>query len=220
MPATRIVIATVDRLFVWVRSKPLLYRVTLFTRIMLAAGFIPTGLVKLLGQRFTLISVNTPAGAFFEAMYETGLFWRFIGAAQVFAGLLLLVPAVAHLGALLFLPIVGCITVITIALSFGNTVVVVSGMLAAVLYLLLWDYDRVRSTLTTRPLAMPQTTPEYRLDKWERAGFAVFAGALLTFFLFTRSFVPAWVSGPAVVVGVVAGLVALVRFVVVSRHEV
>ena len=209
-----------DTLFVWVRSKPILYRVTLFTRIMLAAGFIPTGMVKLLGQRFTVMSVSTPVGAFFEAMYQTGLFWRFIGAAQVFAGLLLLVPAVAHLGALLFLPIVGCITVITIALSFGNTVIVVSAMLAAVLYLLLWDYDRIRSILPTIPLAMAPRTPSFRLDKWERAGFALFASALLAFFLFTRSFVPAWVSGPAVVVGVVAGLVTLVRFVVVSRHQV
>lgn len=220
MPESKIAMADADKLFVWVRSKPLLYRVTIFTRIMLAAGFIPTGMVKLLGQRFTLMPVSTPIGAFFEAMYQTGLFWRFIGATQVFAGLLLLVPAVAHLGALLFLPIVGCITVITIALSFGNTVIVVSAMLAAVLYLLLWDYDRIRSILTTIPPEIPRRIPDFRLDKWERAGFAVFAGALLTFFLFTRSFVPAWVADAAVVVGVVAGLVTLVRFVVVSRQEV
>ena len=86
MAQSRTVIANVDRLFVWVRSKPLFYRVTLFTRIMLAAGFIPTGMVKLLGQRFTLLPVSTPIGAFFEAMYQTDLFWRFIGASQVVAG--------------------------------------------------------------------------------------------------------------------------------------
>lgn len=210
----------VDRLFVWVRSKPLFYRVTLFTRIMLAAGFIPTGMVKLLGQRFTLLPVGTPIGAFFEAMYQTGLFWHFIGASQVVAGLLLLLPPVAHLGALLFLPIIGCIVVITIALSFGNTVIVVTVMLLAVLYLLLWDYDRFKSVLTMRPLEVPPGIKGYRLDNWERAGFAVFAAALLTFFLFTRGFAPASVASVAVVVGVVAGLVTLVRFVVVVRRGV
>lgn len=106
-----------DRLFLWVRSKALFYRLTLFTRIMLAAGFIPTGMVKLLGQRFTTMPPTTPIGAFFEAMYQTGLFWRFIGAVQVVAGVLLLVPRVAHLGALMFLPVIVSIVVITVALE-------------------------------------------------------------------------------------------------------
>ena len=47
-----------DRLFLWVRSKDLFYRLTLFTRIMLAAGFIPTGTVKLLGRRFTTMPLR------------------------------------------------------------------------------------------------------------------------------------------------------------------
>ncbi|MFT5143546.1 MAG: hypothetical protein ACI80V_001179 [Rhodothermales bacterium] len=59
---------------------------------MLAAGFIPTDTVKLLGHRFTTISPDLPIGAFFEAMYQTGLFWRFIGLAQVVAGILSLFP--------------------------------------------------------------------------------------------------------------------------------
>jgi len=66
-------------------------------RILLAAGFIPTGLVKLLNQRFTTLPVESPIGAFFEAMYQTGLYWQFLGLTQVLAGCMLLVPAFAHL---------------------------------------------------------------------------------------------------------------------------
>jgi hypothetical protein len=110
----------VDRAFLAVRRRAFFYRLALFTRILLAAAFIPTGMIKLLGQRFTLMPVETPIGAFFEAMYQTGLFWRFIGAAQVAAGLLLLFPPAAHLGAAMFVPIIVSIFVITVALGFGG----------------------------------------------------------------------------------------------------
>ncbi len=143
-------VENVDRLFVWVRSKPFFLRLTLFTRILLAAGFVPTGMVKLLGRRFTLMSVETPIGAFFEAMYQTGLYWQFLGASQVLAGLLLLVPRWAHLGALLFVPIMVNIFVVTVSLGFQGTPVVTGLMLLAVVYLCAWDYHRVRGIFTER----------------------------------------------------------------------
>ena len=40
-------VVVLDEFFRRVRSKDLLLRFTLFTRILLAAGFIPTGMVKL-----------------------------------------------------------------------------------------------------------------------------------------------------------------------------
>ncbi len=205
--------AALDRLFLWVRSQALLYRVTLLTRVLLAAGFIPTGMVKVLGQRFTTIPPTSPIGAFFEAMYQTGLFWRFIGAVQVVAGVLLLVPGAAHLGALAFLPVIVCIAVVTVALDFGLTEVVTALMLGAVLYLCLWDYDRLRGLLTSRPLDAPQGVPALRLDRWERVGFAAGGAALLAFFAFTRSFAPPWAGGVAVGAGVVAGVVVVGRWV-------
>ena len=51
-------------------------------------GFIPTGLVKLLGHRFTQISSDNPIGLFFEVLYQSGAYWHFIGAAQMVAGAL------------------------------------------------------------------------------------------------------------------------------------
>ncbi len=212
------VIRKLDRLFVRVRSRELLFRFTLLTRILLAAGFIPTGLVKLLGQRFTRLPDSTPIGAFFEAMYQTGVFWNFIGAAQVVAGVLLLVPKLAHLGALLFLPVIAGILAVVVGVGFGTgTTLVTLLMLSAVLYLLLWDYDRIRGILTTRPFPESHGIAAPTLDRWERAGFVVFAGALLLCFGFTRSFVSVQVGRTAVWVGLVAGAFTLLRFLVVSR---
>ena len=90
------------RLLLWIRSTPFLLRFVWFTRILLAVGFIPTAIVKLLGQRFTTMSVDTPVGNFFETMYSTGLYWQFLGAVQIVAGVLLLIPPLAHLGAAVF----------------------------------------------------------------------------------------------------------------------
>jgi len=205
-------VTSFDHLFVWVRSSRLLLRFTVFTRILLAAGFIPTGLVKMLGRRFTTMPVDEPIGAFFEAMYQTGMFWNFIGATQVVAGALLLVPRCAHVGALLFLPVVVSINVINVALGFGLTSVITFLMTLAVLYLLLWDYDRFRGILTTRPFERRTEVSTYRLDRWETAGFTVFAVTLLGFFLFTRSFVAAEVARFSVALGVGAGLFTASRF--------
>lgn len=200
----------VDRLFLWVRSGPFFYRFALFTRILLAAGFIPTGMVKLLGERFTLISPDHPIGAFFEAMYQTGLYWRFLGFTQVAAGLLLLIPRAAHLGAAMFFGVILNIFVVTISLDFRGTPVITGLMLLAVTYLCAWDWHRFRSLFTVTLLPAP--VPTHRLDRWELAGFLVFAGALLTFFLFTRSLVSARYVVAIIAAGLAGGLFALGRF--------
>ncbi len=200
----------IDELFLWVRSKPLLLRFTLFTRILLAAGFIPTGMVKLLGRRFTILPESTAIGAFFEAMYQTGLFWNFIGAAQVVAGVLLLAPRHAHLGALLFLPVIASINVINIALGFGLTTVITALMLLAALYLCLWDYDRFRSLFTTRPFDAHDEVQTLELDRWETAGFTVFAIALFAFF--GGGFGSDQVAFLAIPAGLAAGVFTLLRF--------
>jgi len=206
-----------DRAFLWVRSCHLCYRFTLFTRILLAAGFIPTGMVKLLGQRFTTIGVENPIGAFFEALYQTGLFWRFIGLSQVVAGVCLLIPALAHFGAALFLPIMINIFVITVGLGFSGTPIVTGLMLLAVIYLCAWDFHRFRPMFTLKPFEV--TLPVQRLDKWELVGFGIFAASLLSFFGATRGMAELNLGPILIVTGFGAGLATLARFLWVWWFE-
>jgi hypothetical protein len=201
----------VDLVFLRLRSGPFFYRLALLTRILLAAGFIPTGIVKLLGERFTLISPDTPIGAFFEAMYQTGMYWRFLGLTQVAAGVLLLFPRTAHLGAAAFFGVILNIFVITISLGFRGTPVVTGLMLLAVTYLCVWDWHRFRPMFTLTPLSAG--VREHRLDRWEFAGFLVFAVSLMAFFGFTRSFLSAQYASLFIVTGLGAGVLTLCRFV-------
>lgn len=202
-----------DPLFARVRREPFFWRFTVFTRILLAAGFIPTGLVKLLGQRFTSMT-SGPIAEFFEAMYQTGAYWQFLGGSQVLAGVLLLFPRLAHLGAALFLPIMANIFVITVAVGFNGTPFVTALMLLAVMYLCAWDYHRFRAMVTTAPwpedleIAMP------RLDPWERVGFVLFAASMLAFWTAGRFGQPSLLKAP-ILVGVGAGFFTFVRFLFV-----
>ncbi len=136
-----------ERAHAWAVGQPLLHDFTQGVRILLAAGFIPPGLVKLLGHRFTQLPTTGPVGAIFEALYQTGGYWNFLGACQVLAGVLLLVPATATLGAALFLPILVNILVLTISVGFRGTPFVVAAMLLANVYLVCWDGDRFRQLL-------------------------------------------------------------------------
>ncbi len=113
------------------------------TRILLFLAFLPSGLKKLLGERFTILGIDTPVGFFFEALYQTGFYWNFIGFMQLLAGLLLLIPKTSFLGALIYFPIIINILVIVISMNFTGTPYIAGLMLIGNIYLLLWDYKKV-----------------------------------------------------------------------------
>ena len=183
----------------WVRRQPWLARFTLLSRVLLAMAFLSTGLVKVAGQRFTLMPVDTPIGFFFEAMYQTGPFWYFIGFVQVAAALLLLIPSTTLVGALICLPISFSILLITWGVGFGNTVFVAAGMTLSAAYLVCWDGDRVWSSARTILGRNPGPAPLEGASILERAGWLIGSTAGLALFLGTRGFVPmGW--GPSLLI--------------------
>jgi uncharacterized membrane protein YphA (DoxX/SURF4 family) len=198
----------------WLRRSPLFHRLAVGTRILLAVGFIPTGLVKLLGMRFTRIDTTTPLGGFFETLYQSGLYWKFLGASQLVAGVLLLIPRARTLGAALFAPIIANIFVITLSYDFRGTPVLTAQMMLAVLFLLAWDYDRLRPLAGAAP--QPVELPEHHLGPVERAVYV--AGALtgLAFFTAVRGLMPTWVP-PLWLLGASAALALLAVAIGLTR---
>ena len=119
---------------------------TIFCRIVLALGFIPSGIVKIMGERFTALSVNHPLGHYLEALHLTGYYYTSIGILQVTAALLLLIPRTALLGAIIYFPIILNICILAYAVRFEGTRITTL-MVLANLYLLCWDYDRLKYIL-------------------------------------------------------------------------
>ena len=136
-----------QRIYFRVKTHRWLQRFTIFTRVLLAIGFMPSGLTKLLGNRFTILEVNTPVGFFFEALYQSGIYWNFLGLCQIAGAILLLIPRTATLGAVIFFPIILNIFVITVSMHFAGTPIIAGLMLLANIYLLCWDYDRLKGIL-------------------------------------------------------------------------
>src|SRR5438045_4420792 len=124
---------------------------TVFCRVVLALAFTISGIVKIKGERFAAgLSSNHPLGHYFDALYLTGYYYTFIGFAQVIIALLLLIPRTALLGAIFYFPIILNICVLTYAVRFEGTRIATL-MLLANLFLLVWDYDRLKYVLPFMP---------------------------------------------------------------------
>lgn len=119
---------------------------TVFCRVALALGFIPSGVVKVMGERFTALPANHPLGHYFDALYQTGYYYTSIGILQLITALLLLIPRTALLGALMYFPTILNICILAYATRFEGTRITTL-MLLANIYLLCWDYDRIKHIL-------------------------------------------------------------------------
>ncbi len=67
-------------------------------RYLVGFAFIPSGLIKVMGERFTAIQTDNPVGYFFEALYQSGMYWNFLGWVQVIAGNTSDHPALRYFG--------------------------------------------------------------------------------------------------------------------------
>ncbi|MCD9853108.1 DoxX family protein [Epilithonimonas sp. JDS] len=141
-------------------------------RFLVGFAFIPSGLKKVLGERFTSIGTDHPIGYFFEAMYRTGFYYEFLGFCQLLAAFLLFTQKFATLGALMFFGIILNICVLTISMHFTGTWIITSLMLFAGTVLLVWDWNKLKPILG---LKISEThdykEPNY---KWQIAGFILF----------------------------------------------
>ncbi len=208
----------IDRIHAAATRNPLLLRFTQGTRVLLSVGFLAPGMTKLLGHRFVTVVTDDPVGRFFEALYQAGAYWRFLGAAQVLAAVLVMSRRTTALGALLFVGITLNISLITVSLSFGNTAIVAALMLLASVWLLLWDYPRWASLLGLPPPAFE----EDRLARGERLGWLICASGgwgvtCVTRGLFGSANLPVfWAS---LALGLTGGLLVLVAWVRAWRRR-
>jgi len=151
-------------------------RFAVFCRIALAVSFVIAGYVKVSGERFAAgLPSNNPLGHYFDALLLTGYYYTFIGVAQIITAILLLIPRTSLLGALMYFPAIINICVLTYATRFDGTRAVTM-MALACLFLLIWDYDRLKHIL---PFKQPETVPpEVKRPLGRRLRVAFFGGVL------------------------------------------
>ncbi len=136
---------------------------TLGTRLLLAFGFIPAGIVKITGERFTALSSIQPMGQYLDALFNTGYYYTAIGVFQVLAGILVLIPRTALLGVIIYLPIILNITILSLSVRFEGSLFTSTLMTIACLYLLFWDQEKISGLLKSSnpPLFFKGTSKKF-----------------------------------------------------------
>jgi hypothetical protein len=148
---------TLDELHVAVTRRWWTQMFTAFVRCLLALAFVPPSIPKILHKPFTTLPDTNPVGHYFNALMGTGFYYEFIGWSQIAAAVLLLIPRTSHIGALMFLPIIANIAVLTTSVGFQGTWVITILMCLAATYLVAWEYDRLKPLLIYDRKDRPQT---------------------------------------------------------------
>lgn len=159
------------------KSKILPQLFVIYTRYLIGAAFVFASVVKIQGKRFTTIDgINEPINSawhMFETLYQSGLWWKVMGLGQLIAGLLLMTQRYAKLGALMFLPVISNVFVITLSYDFRGTPVITGLMLIANILLVLWDWDELKILVNKAP-EIPQQNRLENMRTWEITGLALF----------------------------------------------
>ncbi len=176
---------TLFKLYLTVRRNQYLSFFVIWMRYLIGFAFVPSGLTKLIGNRFTSIATSNPIGFFFEALYQTGIYWQFLGLMQVLAAFLLMTQRFATVGNLIFLGIITNIFLITFSLHFQGTVYITFLLLFASLGLLLWDFPKWKSLFFPDNFKMEVTIEELPTYNtwWIYTGVIFFIESLICSFV-------------------------------------
>ncbi|QQS36661.1 MAG: hypothetical protein IPM56_01515 [Ignavibacteriales bacterium] len=148
-----------------------------YTRYLIGGALVFASLIKIKGYRFTTLSgENEPINSawhFFETMYQSGLYWKFIGLGQLAAGFLLMTQRYSKPGALLAFPITSNIFVITISYYFALTPVITGMMLLANCILIFWEWNELKILFNLKPEIENKTRFEKDIT-WQLTGLGLF----------------------------------------------
>ena len=167
-------------IYVRVRTYYPLNLMVWLTRYLIAFAFIPSGMKKILGQRFTNIGTDNPIGYFFEALFRTGMYWNFLGWGQLIAAILMMTQLFSTLGNLIFFFIVSNIFIITVSMHFTGTWLIALLMLFASTCLILWDANRLQYIIVRKgflEIRQDVKLPEASM-LWQISGILLFIASV------------------------------------------
>ncbi|MBA6154961.1 hypothetical protein H3Z83_00285 [Tenacibaculum sp. S7007] len=182
----------------------------IYTRYLIGFAFIFASIVKLQGLRFTAESgAESPINSawhFFETLYLSGIYWKFLGFVQLVAGSLLITQRYPKLGAVMFLPIIANVFIITISYDFNGTPIITGLMLLATILLLFWDWDSLKVLVNKKPTASDKKRLEHD-SIWIILGIIFFIATIsVKFIISTTALMPLFISFPIIgLIGLIIG---------------
>lgn len=162
----------------------LLQLLTIGIRYVLGSAFVWASILKIRGVRFTPQSgeyapINS-LNHLLESMYRFGLFWQFIGWGQLISGFLLMSQVFSTLGAVVYFPMILTIFIITTYFQSQAILAITSLMLLANLYLLLWDWNKLKFVVLNKPgVYLDQDLRFSKNNSWTYIGLFLFVAIVV-----------------------------------------
>jgi hypothetical protein len=183
-----------ENLIFRLKSFRLLQVFTILIRYLLGIAFTWASIFKIFGIRFTPTSgENAPIYSLahlLESLYRTGFYWHFIGWVQLFAGFLMISQTFSTLASIVYFPVILSIFMLTTEFESPIFWITTSLMLSANIYLLLWDWNRLKFIVLPRPdKYVDQTTPFSRLKVWTYIGVSLFIAIVVVRIISVRQIV-------------------------------
>jgi uncharacterized membrane protein YphA (DoxX/SURF4 family) len=195
-----------------IKKSKILQLLIIYTRYLIGASFTFAGIVKLRGGRFfTEMDAIKNSGIntiphLFETLYQSGLYWKFLGLCQIIAAFLLMTQRYSKLGAVVFFPIILNIFIITISYPFGGTPYITSLMLMANILLLIWEWPHLK-VLFNQSISNDSFGSAFEKQKiWELGGLCIFIFTIICRTnLYNLNTLMIWVEGSLAI-----GLICLI----------
>jgi len=207
------------------RERRSLHIFVIVLRMMIAFAFIPAGLKKVIGERFTAAEKTGPFNEFVHAFFDTGLLYHWVGALQLVAACLLMTQRFATLGAILMAPILFTILVFCWGVMVIPTATVVTLMSLGIVGLLLWDIHKLKLLFMEDGqqvnFTLPGPHPNIDMTLWTRCGWLIlilyFGTAALTQSVY-RPMGADW-SNPSFIVLQMITVLPLITFIIDYRRS-
>lgn len=203
-----------------IRNIAILQFFTVYLRFLIGASFIfaAIGMGKLnnsnssFGSESFPIDESTPGMIlFFKVMFESGLYWKFIGWTQIIAGVLLMTQRFAKVGALIFFGLILNIFIITVSYNFKGTPIITGLLLLSIIFLLIWD---AKSFLF---LFLKEGILENQNLKIENSNFWIWLGILMVVTVFLLAILKIKIF-IIFFIFLIEGLLGLIFFLLNKKH--
>ncbi len=126
------------------------FQMALFYSILtISSVFIIAGMIKIRGLEFSfndgIRHAYSPSYPFFKALYNSGLYWKFLGLAQIIAGILICFQITRCVGNIIFSTVMVNILMINLSFdAFQRVIYVTIFMLLVNMILFIYDWERYK----------------------------------------------------------------------------
>jgi len=155
-------------------------------RIVAGTVFIPSGLLKIQGKRFSYFCPEMYSSTFFTELHQTGFYWSFLGFCQLLTAFLLYSQRYTALSSLMFFSICTNIFIFTLSVGLNDKSIIMFFMMIIACLLIAWDYQRIKLLLGISPQVISEDNRAVSI-KLKATSTMLFV-AVMIFFLITDTY--------------------------------